>query len=901
MAPLSALRSNLSARRWGRLAVILLVLGTVATIGAFAAVGGRGTAGSPIDRVLPGEQYVGQSEPGGLEGVGEGDGLGALNPGTETGVGGDLGFDKETFGSNDTSVHFTAEASRPVYWRTGAYDTYTGTGWQRPDETIPYDGSLAVEGPSGQRVEYEITLEQGATGLPTAWRPESVDADDVELTAQRAVRPTSPVPVGTSYGGASVLAPQDPTVLRASEGEIPDEIRDQYTQLPAETPDRVGERTTAIVGDADTTYDAVTAVEQWLRAEKDYSLQADTRSETIADTFIFEMEAGYCEYFATAMTTMLRTQDIPARYVVGYTSGDRTGNGEYAVRGQNAHAWVEVYFPEVGWVPFEPTPPTDRIGAEQDNLDEDRAPEDVPTPEQATPRDEEPGGPDEPEPEPEPDPDPNGNETTNDTDEPDDIDVSLDGTAAPGATVEVTLTRGDEPVVGATVRFNGEQIGRTDEDGTVSGTVPYADELRVTVDPLAEPTERLEEPAGGPIGGAPVGGDRFYAVGSRAAESIRVYQAGETFPVETNATVTVGADPRPGETVTVLATVGEIPVPEATVTVDGDPVGVTDANGRAAVTLPERSGQVTVAVERGPVSGTQTLELPELTIAVDPSLPAAVPFGSATVTVTADGDPVPGATVSVDGDAVTETGPSGTTTIGLPVSNTVSITASQYGLTDRTELSGVLRNGLLVLGGGIGAIGLVGVAAYRGREPIAVVLTRGRVLLRRVSALLTRGLIGAAAWLDATVRGLSRELRLLAVGKADPRRVWRRARLWIGRQRSRVRELVGRRETSADSPDTQSPEDPERLVRGAWAQLLEEMSLRRQRTRTRTPEELAAHAIEADGLPAGPVQTLRDAFRAVEYGSRPPDARVEQVQQALAAIEAARAGAETDAGEPGTR
>ena len=895
MAPLSALRSNLSVGRWGRLAVILLVLGTVATIGAFAAVGGPGTAGSPIDRVLPGEQYVGQSEPGGLEGVGEGDGLGALNPGTETGVGGDLGFDKETFGSNDTSVHFTAAASRPVYWRTGAYDTYTGTGWQRPEETIPYDGPLTVEGPSGQRVEYEITLDQGATGLPTAWRPESVDADDIELTVQRAVRPTSPVPAGTSYGGASVLAPQDPTVLRASEGEIPEEIRDRYTQLPAQTPDRVGERTAAIIGDADTTYDAVAAVERWLRTEKDYSLQADTRSETIADTFIFEMEAGYCEYFATAMTTMLRTQDIPARYVVGYTSGDRTGNGEYAVRGQNAHAWVEVYFPEVGWVPFEPTPPTDRIAAEQDNLDEDRAPEDVATPEQATPRDEEPGDPDGPE------PDPNGNETTNDTDEPDDIDVSLDGTATPGATVEVTVTRGDEPVVGAAVRFNGEQIGRTDDDGTVSGIVPYADELRVTVDPLVEPTERLGEPAGGPIGGAPVGGDRFYAVGARAAESGWVSQPGETFPVETNATVTVGADPRPGETVTVLATVGEIPVPEATVTVDGDPVGVTDANGRAAVTLPERSGQVTVAVERGPVSGTQTLELPELTVAVDPTLPAAVPFGSATVTVTADGDPVPGATVSVDGDAVAETGPSGTTTIGLPVSNTVSITASQYGLTDRTELSGVLRNGLLVLGGSIGAVGLVGLAAYRGRAPMAVALSRGRVLLRRVSALIARGLISAAAWLDATVRGLSRELRLLAVGQADPRKLWRRAQLWIGRKRSQVRELVGHGETTADGPDTRAPEDPERLVREAWAQLLEEMSLRRQRTRT--PEELAAHAIEADGLPAGPVQTLRDAFRAVEYGSRPPDDRVEQVKQALAAIETARteAAAEANADEPGRR
>ncbi|MFB6151211.1 MAG: DUF4129 domain-containing transglutaminase family protein, partial [Haloarculaceae archaeon] len=84
--------------------------------------------------------------------------------------------------------------------------------------------------------------------------------------------------------------------------------------------------------------------------------------------FLFEMDAGYCTYYATTMVTMLRTQDIPARFVVGYTPGERVDRDEWVVRGYNAHAWVEVYFPDVGWVRFDPTPAQPRRAAEQEEL-----------------------------------------------------------------------------------------------------------------------------------------------------------------------------------------------------------------------------------------------------------------------------------------------------------------------------------------------------------------------------------------------------------------------------------------------------------------------------------------------------------------------------------------------------
>jgi hypothetical protein len=65
-------------------------------------------------------------------------------------------------------------------------------------------------------------------------------------------------------------------------------------------------------------------------------------------------------YFATAMVVMLRTLDIPARFVTGYTTGQEIDSGEWVVRGYNSHAWVEVFFPDVGWVSFDPTPASPR-------------------------------------------------------------------------------------------------------------------------------------------------------------------------------------------------------------------------------------------------------------------------------------------------------------------------------------------------------------------------------------------------------------------------------------------------------------------------------------------------------------------------------------------------------------
>ncbi|MDX1512097.1 MAG: transglutaminase domain-containing protein, partial [Nitriliruptorales bacterium] len=90
----------------------------------------------------------------------------------------------------------------------------------------------------------------------------------------------------------------------------------------------------------------------------------DLRGENALHEFVLETRIGYCEYFATAMAVMLRTANIPTRVSVGFLPGTRAldefrTQNTWIVSTSDAHAWVEVLFPGIGWVKFDPTPRTD--------------------------------------------------------------------------------------------------------------------------------------------------------------------------------------------------------------------------------------------------------------------------------------------------------------------------------------------------------------------------------------------------------------------------------------------------------------------------------------------------------------------------------------------------------------
>jgi hypothetical protein len=99
-------------------------------------------------------------------------------------------------------------------------------------------------------------------------------------------------------------------------------------------------------------------LETYLRTHFAYSLDLPrTAPRDPLAYFLFERKAGHCEYFASAMAVMLRTQGIPARMITGFRTGEFNDlSGQYVVRASNAHAWVEAYFPGYGWISFDPTP-----------------------------------------------------------------------------------------------------------------------------------------------------------------------------------------------------------------------------------------------------------------------------------------------------------------------------------------------------------------------------------------------------------------------------------------------------------------------------------------------------------------------------------------------------------------
>jgi hypothetical protein len=106
-----------------------------------------------------------------------------------------------------------------------------------------------------------------------------------------------------------------------------------------------------------TPYDRAVALEKYLRTIP-YTLDVDTgpRNQDIVEYFLFDLQKGYCDYYASAMVVMARAAGLPARYVIGYIGEtfDET-NQVYIITADQAHAWAEVYFPGFGWIPFEPT------------------------------------------------------------------------------------------------------------------------------------------------------------------------------------------------------------------------------------------------------------------------------------------------------------------------------------------------------------------------------------------------------------------------------------------------------------------------------------------------------------------------------------------------------------------
>jgi hypothetical protein len=137
----------------------------------------------------------------------------------------------------------------------------------------------------------------------------------------------------------------------------PRDLYERYTQLPDTVTERTRQLAYALASGKANVYDIASTIEQFVRQRIAYNEAVPAPGGVDAvDTILFQRPEGYCTFYASSMAVLLRILGIPARVAVGYYPAEFDSDlGGFIYRDRNAHAWVEVFFPGYGWIPFEPT------------------------------------------------------------------------------------------------------------------------------------------------------------------------------------------------------------------------------------------------------------------------------------------------------------------------------------------------------------------------------------------------------------------------------------------------------------------------------------------------------------------------------------------------------------------
>ena len=163
---------------------------------------------------------------------------------------------------------------------------------------------------------------------------------------------------GDVYEVTSRVSTADAASLRSAGNAYPSWVSERYLQLPDTITDETVALANELTAPYDNAFDKSVAVRDYLRNNITYNDQIDAPPDDVEPVHytLFETQEGYCNYYASAMVVMLRSQGVPSRIVSGYAQGEFDEESvSYRVRASNAHTWVEVYYPEYGWIQFEPT------------------------------------------------------------------------------------------------------------------------------------------------------------------------------------------------------------------------------------------------------------------------------------------------------------------------------------------------------------------------------------------------------------------------------------------------------------------------------------------------------------------------------------------------------------------
>ncbi len=284
--------------------------------------------------------------------------------------------DLRTVGELSDTPILRVRADRPRLWRGMVFDRYDGRGWTRTSEEPPPQYGLPVR--------YRPQLDDAALGgrLPDSRSDRVVqtfellgetpnllfgaaEARELYLSARTATRwddgtiSTNGIQEeGIVYSVVSDVNVTSPEVLRTRAGPTPADLAARYTALPPDLPARVGDLARELTDGVATNYAKAEAVEAWIGDHTAYTLDVPPppAGADPVDHFLFTSRRGWCEPIASAMTVMLRSVGVPARFATGFQPGTRNPiTGVYDVAMSDAHAWVEVWVPHDGWVAFDPT------------------------------------------------------------------------------------------------------------------------------------------------------------------------------------------------------------------------------------------------------------------------------------------------------------------------------------------------------------------------------------------------------------------------------------------------------------------------------------------------------------------------------------------------------------------
>ncbi|NWQ43586.1 transglutaminase [Bacillus sp. EB106-08-02-XG196] len=304
------------------------------------------------------------------------------------------GVSKVGYGTDDTqlggpfigddSIVFKAEARQKNYWKVETKDHYTGKGWIPSsstsiqiggDEVIPVSSipsSVETRDASARLflfMDYEHLIYPAGIQRAQFERSYTLEIDSTK--EKISIFGFDSKPIAPDAYTVEYKIPQYEAIdLRETSVVDPVQIDSaflaQYTQLPENLPERIKELAESITKGETNWFDKAKAIERHFGGSEfrydQKNVAVPGENDDYVDQFLFDSKVGYCDNFSTSMAVLLRTVGIPTRWVKGYTGGEfmdysegDTSKSIYEITNNNAHSWVEVYFPNQGWVPFEPT------------------------------------------------------------------------------------------------------------------------------------------------------------------------------------------------------------------------------------------------------------------------------------------------------------------------------------------------------------------------------------------------------------------------------------------------------------------------------------------------------------------------------------------------------------------